>query len=595
MVIHRQKQILKAYSLTAPVKRKAGNDGYSLSEQQLKRRRKKKGRDSSKQEVKKDPDGDAVDESDANTGGIPAYPKIVADLKKRLKSLIQRQSKSIKLNASKRALKRDAAKRAAKRNAYDLRLRAFLRRSSDRRWACPAPSCTSSYTRKTHMKSHIMDSSTGEHQILKETLSKTLCPYCSDEARDKMIMKQLEDRKRLQSGLTDQLRLVEGRKKKSLASTPAIGPTFQETYEKETIAQEEQPNMALNDPQQAHISRVVEHLSNSIRSDTEESSRSEDETDTSDSADSLCKGGDRVKQRCSVIIPPPRSQASNKDRGRSSSSVIVSEVPLAVTPDILGNHAIVTRSDGETGGNSDSPAAQSKCRRGANTQHQPTIGLDFYDPKSIDIMQRRQPNSKAAHSPGRETQVPPSLHSVSRANKPDLHDGVRLPRHYQPYFNPEPQDDRTNASDLSSQGWKPLSYSGYGPSDHHQYLIPAGASVFATQLFGQRCDAGTQGYPNDNIEGPVYFNRSMQPDGSQPLFYPVSEQAFALDAEYYGTDCHQVPHQQMQSWVNNGWSNPVNRLEQQNDSREQKLGCSEIHGEQVPFILNGQFTAHLNE
>lgn len=582
MVIHRQKQILKAYSLTAPVKRKAGNDGYSLSEQQLKRRRKKKGRDSSKQEVKKDPDGDAVDESDANTGGIPADPKIVTNLKTVSNDLIQRPETEL-----------DNLKCDSERGAYGLELRALLRRRIDGRWACPVPNCTQSYSRKTHMKSHIK-SGQAEHQIPKEILSETLCPHCFDEARDKMIMKELEDQKRSQSSLTDHPRVVEGRKETSQASTPAIGPTFQENCE-ETITQEEQAKMIPKDRQLAHISRIVEQLSKSTRSDTEESSGSGNGTDTSDSAEPLCKGGDRVKQRCSMIVPRPGSQASNKDRGRSFSSVIVSEGPLAVTPDILGNHAIITRSDGETEGNSDSPATQSRCRRGANTQHQPTIGLDFYDPKSTDIMQRRQPTSKAAHSPCRETQVPPSLHSVSRANKPDLHDGVRLPRNYQPYFNPEPQDDRTNANDLSSQGWKPLSYSGYGPSDHHQYLIPAGASVFATQLFGQRCDAGTQGYPNVNIEGPIYFNRSMQPDESQPLFYPVSEQAFALDAEYYGTDCHQVPHQQMQSWVNNGWSNPVNRLEQQNDSCEQKLGCSEIHGEQVPFIMNGQFTAHLNE
>ena len=440
------------------------------------------------------------------------------------------------------------------------------------------------------MKSHIMESSAGDHQILKEILSKTLCCYCSDEARDKMIMKQLEDQERLQSGLTDQLRVVDGRKEKSQASTPA----FQENYEKETIAQVEQANVALDDPQQAHISRVVEHLSNSIRSDTEESSRSEDDTDTSNSAKSLCKGRDRVKQLCSMIVPSPGSHASNKDHGRSFSPVNVSEGPLAVTPDIPGNHAIVTRSDGEAEGNSDSPAAQSRCRRGVNTQHQPIVGLNFYDPKSTDIMQRIQPTSKTAHSPGLDTQVLPSLHSVSKANKPDLHDGVRLPRHYQPYFNPEPQDDRTHASDLSSQCWKPLSYSGYGSSDHHQYWVSAGASSFATQLFGQRCDTAIHGYLNGNIEGPVYSSRSMQPDGSRPLFYSVPEQAFASGAEYYGTNSHQVPHQQIQSWVNNGWSNPVNRLEQQDNSREQELGCSEIHGEQVPFIMNGQFTAHLN-
>ena len=431
-------------------------------------------------------------------------------------------------------------RRDSQRDAYGFKLRAFMRLKSDGRWACPAPSCTHSYTRKCNMTDHVIDSSQADHQIPKVIFENTRCSHCRDQALDESRKKQLQDRKRSQRGPTDQPKVVEGRKEKPQASTPAIGSDFQEDYERETIPLEEQAIMPPKIRQQAH--RLVQNLSKSIGSETEESSRPGNGPGASGIADPLYNNGDHMKQRCSIAVSSPSSQASMKDRGRSFPFLVDSERTLAVASDVPANYVISKRSDGETEALSNTPAAQCRDRLGADAHHQSTRKLDFYDPQSPDIMQQRHLASKTAHIPGCVTRVPPYPFSVSRENKPDFEELLRLSPHSQPECYPERQVDRINATEFSPLGWEPVQYSGYAPSDHHQYWASAGASSFANQSLGQMCAITTQGFPNDNIHDPLYFNRSMQPDRSQPLFNQFSKQALALGAGHYGMSPHQVPH-----------------------------------------------------
>ena len=491
------------------MKRKANDDDHSLSEQQPKRCRKQTSRHLSTHQVEKGLDEDSVSGSKANTRARLGHPNKVAKLKAMLQGLITR--KDIIL---------DDEGRDSQRDAYGFKLRAFLRLRSDGRWACPAPSCTHSYTRKCNMTDHVIDSSQADHQIPKVIFENTECSHCRDKALDEFRKKQVQDRKRFQSDPTDQPKVVGGRKEKPQASIPAIGPDFQEYYEREIITQEEQAIMSPKVREQAH--RLVENLSKSIRSDTDDISRSGNEPETSGIADPLYKDGDHTKQRCSIAVSSPSPQASIKDRGRSFPFPIDSEGTLAVTSDVPANYVISKRSDGETEAISNPPAAQCRGRFGADTHHQSTRVLDFYDPRSPDIMQQRHLTSKSTYITAHDTQVPPYPFSVSRENMPDFEELLRLSRHYRPEFYPERQADRINATESSPLGWEPVQYSGYGASDHRQYWASAGASSFANQSLGQICAITTQGFPNDNINDPLYSNRSIQPDRSQPPFYQLS-------------------------------------------------------------------------
>ena len=572
--------------LTAPVKRKAGSDGYSLPEPKLKRCRKKKGQNSSEKEVKREPDVDSIDDSVELTRGMIAHPNVVAELKSMSKALARKERANLDVQGCDRVLFLK----------FGLKLKAYLRMPGPGRWACPVSFCTQNYTRKSHMKTHVIHTNEEEHQISAVVFSRTFCHYCGDEALDVLFKKmlqdpelldpgqlqrlieRLQDLKQSRSNLTDKPEVVQ-RREHSQAPTPAVGSKIQDDYEKDTTFQEEQGKLTPKSRQQEHISKIVEHLPKSTRSDTEEDPRSGDETDTSDSADLLGKGGDHRRQRCSISVSSPSLPSSNQDHGRSFSSSVASE-----GDSITGDYVIVTRSDGETEGDSKSSAVQSKDRRGAHTKRRPITNLDFGEPNSAEIIQRTHFAGRAARIPGRNTQVTPYLHGVSSENMPVLDDGLRLMRHYQPNYEPRRQVDRTYASNLSPLDWELVPYSGYGPSEHHQYWASAGAVPFATQTFGLTCNGTTQGYPRDNIEDPLYPYRMMQPDRTQPLFYQLPEPALVWGKEYYGTNPHQVPHQQIHNCFNDGLINRTNHFEQEDDTYEQTPGGSEIYIEEDMFI-----------
>ncbi|CAF9933464.1 MAG: hypothetical protein HETSPECPRED_008650 [Heterodermia speciosa] len=554
---------LKADSLVVPVKRNADSDDHSLSEQKPKRCRKNKGPDPSEREATKDPDEKLVGDSQNTLRGELAYPKAVADLKELLEDLIRRQD-----------IESDADGLDLQRKFCVLKLKEYLRhQGSDGekkdskgevkyRWACPAPNCSRSYSRKSHMRSHVVKSSGTDHQIPREAMSKVECCHCRDQAHDEMIMKKLKI-------------VMEGRKEKPPPSSPATGSKVQEGYGRETIAEEEQAIMTPKSRQRAHISRIVEHLSKSTQSDTEEGSRSGHETDTHDSADLLHKSGDRKKQLCSESISSLGSDVPNTGRGRSFSPVVVSEGAHSMAPDIPRDCGNSTGSDGETAVDSESPIMQSRDRRGASTQHQPTTKLDFYHTRSPAIMQRRQFATKAWRIPGNDTPVPPHL------SKPGSENEQHFSRLYQPHFDPGHQVDRSNAKDLSCPDWELVSYSGYRPSEHHQYWASAGASPFLNQSLGLTRDGTIQGHPYDSIGVPVYSHQWLQPDGRQPL-YQLPEQALSLGADYYSTNAYEVPHQQIQNCFHDGLFHQNKHSEQQNNSCEQNPSGSEIYTEQNP-------------
>ena len=528
--------------------------------------------------------GNSVD----NTGRKIAHPDVVAELKTMSKALDRRRHcQRIKLGA----LRRDV-----QFLKYKFKLKAYLRMPVNGRWACPVSFCTQSYTRKSHMKSHITNSSEAEHEMPRDVFLRTLCHFCGDEACDNLIIQFLEhqglfqvfmdflrDQDLFQSNQADESEVVEGRKEKSQAPTPAIGSNVQDDHEMETTTEDKHGKMTPKSRQQARISKIVEDLSKSTQSDTEEGSKSGHEIDTPDSTDMLHKGSDHIEKRCS-ILPSPRSQALVEDHGSSFSSIAVPD-----KDSVSGDHVIVTKPDGDNENTSYSPAVQSKDRCGADTRRQSTTNIGFHDPEPAKRMQRTHFASKAAYISGSYTRVPPNLHRVSSESMLDLDDGLGLSHHYQPNFDARRQGDRIDANGFSSLDWELVPYSGYGPSAHHHHWASAGTSPFATQSLGLAYDGTTQGYPYGNIEDPVYSNRLMQPGRTQPLFYQLPSQALDLGPEYCSTNPYQAPHQQSQNFFNDGLINHANHFEQQTDPWKQKPGCSEFDIEQVPSF--GEITA----
>ncbi|KAL8789361.1 MAG: hypothetical protein Q9195_006834 [Heterodermia aff. obscurata] len=556
---------IQSHSHSAPTKRKADNNNCSLSQQKPKRCRKKKSPYLSEQEVKKNPDENSVSNSCETIPQKPSLSGLVGRLKYLVAHLEGRRKIVLEVDGF-----------DLEHEACGVELRDYLRLEGGGYdcWPCPAPSCSKSYGSKSHMKTHVVGSSGAEHKVPREAM-KRKCDTCRDAAVDDMIRERIQVLKRLRNDLNDQPEVIGGRKQNFQVSTPAIGSNFQ-GHEKEAVVQEELDKVTPEDRQQARISRTVEDLSRTTRSDTEEESWSGHETDTSESADLFPKR--------SITASSPGSQVSNKDRDRRFSSIADSDGALAMTSVIPRDHVVVTRSDGETEGISKSPAVQSKGRPGSNTQGQPGTNLDLYHTESAEIIQRRKSAGKARRIPGSDTQVPLYLPSVSCKKKPDPVNRLIPPHLYQPNFGPGRQVARVNANDLGSSDWELVSSSEYGPSEHHQYWASAGVSQFANQSLGLACDGTAQWHPHENFEAPVYSNQSMQPDGRQPFFYQLPEQAEALGAEYYGTKPHQVPHQQIQNCFHNGWMNQDNYFEQQNDTREQKLDCSRFYNEQDPSI-----------
>ena len=562
------------------MKRKADNDDYILSEPKPKRCRKKRGRNPCKQEIKREPREGSISDSFNSTGRKIAHPDVVAELKTMSRALVRkRHGQRIKL---------DVLRRDVQFLKYKFKLKAYLRMPVTGRWACPVSFCTQSYTRKSHMKSHITNSSEVEHEMPRDVFLRTLCHFCGDEACDNLIIQFLENQELfpafmeflelLQSNQAKESEAVEGRKEKLQAPTPAIGSNVQDDHEMETTAQDKHGKMTPESRQQARISKIVEDLSKSTQSDTEEGSKSGHEIDTPESTDMLHKGSDHIEKRCSISFPSPRSEASIEDHGSSFSSIAVPD-----EDSVLGDYVIVKKSDGENEDNSYSPAVQSRDRYGADAQHHSITNLDFYDPKSAELMQRTHFASKAPHIPGSYTQVPPHSHSVSSGSMLYLDDGLGLSHHYQPNFDARRQGDRIDANGFSSLDWEPMSYSGYGSSAHHHHWASARTSPFATQSLGLAYDGTTQGYPYGNIEDPLYSSRLMRPDRTQPLFYQLSSQALAMGPEYCGTNPYQASHQQTPNFFNDSLINHANHPEQQQtDPWEQEPGWSEFDIEQDP-------------
>ena len=662
--------------LIVPVKRKADDHDYNPPKPKLRKCRKKRGQDPSEHEVKREPGEESIGGSVDSTGRIIAHPGTVTELKG-MSRLLERRRRC-------RHIVLDPSRCDLQVLDYELKLKALMRMPGTGRWACPVSCCTQSYTRKSHMKSHIADSKEPEHMRPRIVFKKTFCCVCVDHALDDLfermkkypemfrgfweILKNLEqlernltdhpevveggkDLEQFERNLTNHPEVVEGGNDKSQASTPATGSKIQEDSEKEATARDEEGNMTPG-RQQAHISKIVEQLSKSTRSDTEEGSKSEDKTDTSDTA-VLRKGSRRGKKRCSISIPPPSLQTSNKDHGRRLTPSNVSEgesiprdyvtVPRSdgeasgssTSPAVQSNvaegesiprddvavpksdgevsgsstspvvqsnvaegesiprdYVTVPRSDGEASGSSTSPAVQSNDRRGADTQYQPIANPDFYNPNPAEVMQRAHIATNAAHIAGNDMWMAPYPYGINSDNVPDWDDGLRLSRHYQPNFVPGRQLDRFNANGLSALDWEPRPYSEYGYSERPQYWVPAGASPFATQTFGLTYDNTSQRYPYNNTEDPVFFNRLMQPLNAQPLFYQLPQHDSALGATYYGATPHQVPHQQMQTCFNNGLINHANDLEQQSDILEQESDCSETRIKKDPSVDEQSGNSH---
>lgn len=149
------------------MKRKADEDCYGSSEQEEKR---------IKIEDLASDDDKAIEEARTQR-------EIITILKEKLKSLAEREHNPLDIHG-----------RDPQRDVYAFELRALLRQKAIGRWTCPAFDCNQSYTRKSHMKGHIMTSIDAKHRILKSILSEIRCCYCGDKARDIMIISQQHNR-----------------------------------------------------------------------------------------------------------------------------------------------------------------------------------------------------------------------------------------------------------------------------------------------------------------------------------------------------------------------------------------------------------------
>ena len=233
-------------AVLAPMKRKADEDFCDSSEQEDKR-------------VKIE---DLASDDDKAIEEARTQREIITILKEKLKILAEREHALLDIHG-----------RDPQRDVYAFELRALLRQKAVGRWTCPAFDCNQSYTRKSHMKGHIMTSIDAKHRILKSILSEIRCCYCGDEARDLMIIAQQQNREHFEDGEALQIKEMEQRRQKSCGPERTDSHFIQGNHDIQTPI----PNAALGEKlsstrlcrQDAHISRIVEHLSASRSSSSE--------------------------------------------------------------------------------------------------------------------------------------------------------------------------------------------------------------------------------------------------------------------------------------------------------------------------------------
>lgn len=505
----------------APIKRKADEVDQVSSEQGQKRAR------------NEEPNSTLAQA----TIGAHKQRQIVAGLKEKLRELAQRQHIPLDIHG-----------RDPQRDVYAFELRAMLRQKAVGRWTCPAFDCNQSYTRKSHMKGHIMTSMDVRHGMVRSILSEIRCCYCGDEARDIMIIAQQQNKERFEAGHGFLSRVTEIAGEETPRQMQADLRTDGESESQASAsAPQERTTSMAEDDQEAHISKIVEDLSRSNNSDTEVTSVPVFKVESPASASIVCREYDPAQHDCSPSPSCGGSPTSIEVKGTRSSHMNAQDELLTGKVDHCdpNNDRIRELPDGSTPDSSSSRFMDSTDHAEVSIQKPMAGNSDSYGTKLSGVVRQRNHPKRPTPISRSKTSRSSYLDEISSHSIAGLGTQLRSQRYIQPDTAVGPLFHQSTAIHPGSLDWQSMPQPSYVPSQQHQYWITAGNPSYNPSFPASSLDpmygAGYTGYCNDSLELSEYAHQPKERIASQPPPYGYPHQSYPANSQLQHLGSRTVP------------------------------------------------------
>ena len=445
--------------------------------------------------------------------------EIITILKEKLKFLAGREHASL-----------DSHGRDPQRDAYAFELRALLRQKAVGRWTCPAFDCNQSYTRKSHMKGHIMTSIDAKHRVLKSILSEIRCCYCGDEARDVMIIAQQQNREHFEHGEALQLRAMEHPRQQSSGPQKTDSRFTHGNQDIQTTI----PNAALGEPltstplcrQEAQISRIVEGLSRSrsSSSDAEHSIEVAPDVESPTSAHLARQKSNFVQHERSSASPSQGSQTPARESDHGSLSIGIEE---NVRDEDRHNKSQKGDTDHLDYPNVESANAVMKT----DTHFQPAANSKVYGSNCSSFMNDRATPSVATPTVRSSILEKPYLEEVSSINVTGPEGRLVSPYHVRDYITDG--ITRPNVPRSGCQDWHPMPHLSYESSEPHARWNASSPHSSAIPPLALMYSGVNMGHSKGDFQIPQCLDQPPQRES-----YPISGRSCFAISEYYDSSSY---------------------------------------------------------